>query len=71
MMLNSSINLQEVQILDLPIDLSAEDTATIFTNWSKASYITSVSLTTLALENATFSTDAASEALAILVDAAP
>ena len=60
-----------MQILDLPIDLSAADTTTILTNWSEASFITSASLTTLALENATFSTDAASEALAILVDAAP
>ena len=70
-MLNASSMLQEVQVLDLPMELTVEQTETILTNWSQATNIAATTLTTLALEYANFSTEDASQALATLVDVAP
>ena len=53
------------------MELTAQQTETILTNWSVATNIAATTLTTLALEYANFSTEGASVALATLVDVAP
>ena len=70
-MLNTSSMLQEVEVLDLSMEITAEQTTTILTNWSQSTNIAATTLTTLALEYANFSTVAASQALASLVNVAP
>ena len=53
------------------MEFTAEQTATILTSWSQSTNIAATTLTTLALEYANFSTEAASQALATLVNVAP